>query len=102
LGVERALEDLDGDVAPDARIAGTEQGAHATLADQVEDFVAPEIRWNLHKSAGRDGSGESSLYIGRPGGPRAAAGVHAAWPSPGAAAPRATPSACGFRCAKRL
>src|SRR5262249_57829444 len=65
LGVERALEDLDGDVASDARIPRPEQRAHAALADQIKDFVAPEVFWNLHNLPAAPPR-EASLYrIGR-------------------------------------
>src|SRR5262249_28966295 len=60
--VERGLQHLDRDIASDARIARAEQRAHAALADQVEDFVAPEVFWNLHNLQAARRPKERSLY----------------------------------------
>jgi len=49
--VEFGPELLDGDVPADARVAGAIKSAHATATDQVDDLVAPEGPWDLHKSA---------------------------------------------------
>src|SRR5260370_25946125 len=69
--VEIPSEKLDGDVTTDARVSGAIECAHPALTDQVDDFVAPEELWNLHRSAGFTGlrARSGSWNWARPGPP---------------------------------
>ena len=55
-------EQLDGDVTADARIARAIERTHPALTDQVDDLVAPEGSWNLHRSAELEGVSARSAW----------------------------------------